>query len=110
MSPATAENFNRTKLFYVYKFWHFKITHGRDLILQKRNLKKTAMVMDATCYQNVVVIDCTMVLVANTRMSVLIITIVETKGYALILKLLQPLGSSVIVNWGGMDQSAQSVS
>lgn len=66
--------------------------------------------MDDTCCQNVVVIDYTVVLAANIRMSVLIIMTVETEGYALILRPLQPLGSSVIVNWGGMDQSAQNVS
>jgi hypothetical protein len=67
-------------------------------ILQKRNLKRTAVVMDAICYQNVVVIDCTMVLAANTRMSVLTVMIVETEGYAWILKPPQPLGNSAIVN------------
>lgn len=87
-----------------------KISDGKILILQKKNLKKTAVVTDATCCQNVVVIDCIMVLVANTRMNVLIIMIAETEGYVLILKPLQLLGSSVIVKWGGMDQSVQNVS
>lgn len=88
----------------------FQITNARDLLLQKRNLKKTAVIMDATYCQNVAVIDYTMVLVANTKMNVLMIMTVETGGYALILKPLQRLGSSVIVKWDGMDQNALSVS
>jgi hypothetical protein len=66
--------------------------------LQKRNLKKTAVVMDATCCQNVAVIDCTMALIVSTRMSVLTVMTVETEGLALISKPQQPLGSSVIVS------------
>lgn len=66
--------------------------------MQKKNLKKTAVVMDAIYYQNVAVIDYTMVLAANTRMSVLTVMIVETEGYALMLKPLHPLGSSAIAS------------
>jgi hypothetical protein len=85
-------------LFSLNRFRHIRITNGGDFIFQKRNLKKTAVVMDATCYQNVAVIDFTMALVANTRTSVLTVMIAETEGYALTLKPLQPLESSVIVN------------
>lgn len=80
-----------------YKFGHFSIT-DRDLISQKRIIKKNAVVMDGTCCQNAVAIGYIMVLTVSTRMSVLTIMIVETKGHALTLKPLQPLGSSVIVN------------
>ena len=80
-----------------YKFWHFSFTE-RDLISQKRIIKKNAVVMGGTCCQNAVAIGYIMVLIASTRMSVLSITIVETEGHALTLKPLQPLGSSVIVN------------
>lgn len=66
--------------------------------MQKRNLKRTAVVMDAICYQNVAVIDYTTVLAANTRTSALTVMIVETEGFALILKPPQPLGNSAIVN------------
>ena len=79
-----------------YKFGHFCIT-DRDLISQKRIIKKNAVVTDGTCCQNAVVIGYIMVLIASTRMSVWTIMIVETEGHALTLKPLQPLGSSVIV-------------
>jgi len=74
------------------------IITDRDLISQKRIIKKNAVVMDGTCCQNAVAIGYIMVLIASTRMSALTIMIVEIEEHALILKLLQPLGSSVIVN------------
>lgn len=80
------------------RYGYFRITNDGHLFLQKKNLKKTAVVMDAIYYQNVVVIDYTMVLAANTRMSVLTVMIVETEGHALMLKPLHPLGSSAIVS------------
>lgn len=80
-----------------YKCGNFSIT-DRDLISQKRIIKKNAVVMDGTCCQNAVAIGYITVLIASTRMSVLTIMIVEIEGRALTLKPLQPLGSSVIVN------------
>jgi hypothetical protein len=68
------------------------------LVSQKRNIRKNAVAMDATYCQNAVVIGYIMVLIASTRMSVLMIMTVETEGHALTLKPLQPLGSNVIVN------------
>jgi hypothetical protein len=62
------------------------------------NIKKNAVVMDATCCQNAVVIGYIMVLTASTRRSVSTIMTVETEGHALTLKPLQHPGSSVIVN------------
>jgi len=92
-----------------YKFGNFSIT-DRDVISQKRIIKKNAVVMEGTCYQSAVAIGYITVHIANTRMSVLTIMTVETEGHALTLKPLQPLGSSVIVNWDGMVQTALNVS